>query len=503
MLTVGRMVLHRLADYIERSNNGVLTQLLVAVLFVGMMGSAIITELIGIHTIFGAFLFGAVMPNRSIFVRDLAEKTEDFTVVFLLPIFFAYTGLRTQFGLLNESSLWLDCVLVIAAATLGKFGGSTVAAKLAGLEWLEAAALGVLMNTRGLMELIILNIGLDLGVISPALFAMMVIMALVTTFATTPILAWVYPQKMFGESEESPVSIPVDASPAYSILVPVANPESQKGLVDLALALATPEGRNARIYPINMVRLGDEYTYASLPERADEMVLQSQQQLTALVDILATDYPGVVHPLSQLSDDIPSDLGRIAREAHADLVLLGWHRPTFVSDPLGGNVRRILEAATTDVAVFVDRGLALPLGSRIIVPYGGTSHDFLALELALRLALSHGANLTLMQTTPLSKETRDLVAFFQERVNLECVNLGQDPIEGMVEASRQASLLVVGTSPQWGTERHLFGPTPEELMTRCSSSLLIARHHRSVTPHLESLRLTSSPVPTLTVGGPR
>lgn len=500
MLTVGRMILNRLADYIERSNNGVLTQLLVAVLFLGMMGSAIITELIGIHTIFGAFLFGAVMPNRSIFVRDLAEKTEDFTVVFLLPIFFAYTGLRTQFGLLNESSLWLDCLLVIVAATLGKFGGSTIAAKLAGLEWRESAALGVLMNTRGLMELIILNIGLDLGVISPALFAMMVIMALVTTFATTPILAWIYPQKMFGESEEK---APVDTRPAYSILVPVANPESQKGLVDLALALATPEGRNARIYPVNMVRLGEEYTYASLPERADEMVQRSQQQLTALVDVLSRDYPGVVHPLSQLSDDIPSDLGRMAREAGADLVLLGWHRPTFVTDPLGGNVRRILEAATTDVAVFVDRGLTLPLNSRIIVPYAGTSHDFLALELALRLALSHGANLTLMQTTPLSKETRDLVAFFQERVNLECVNLGPDPIEGMVEASRQASLLVVGTSAQWGTERHLFGPTPEELMTRCSSSLLIARHHRSVTPHLESLRLTSSPVPALTVGGLR
>lgn len=344
MLTVGRTLLAQLADFVEKSNNGRLTQLWVAVIFIGLIISATITELIGIHNIFGAFLFGAVMPQRRVFVRDLAEKTEDFTVVFLLPIFFAYTGLRTQFGLLNNSSLWLDCALVVLAATLGKFGGSSLSAKLSGLNWRESSALGVLMNTRGLMELIILNIGLDLGVISPALFAMMVIMALVTTFATTPILEWIYPQDRFGvvsEEEEEVYLQAADPASTYSIVVPVANPDSQLGLLQMAQSLTLPEASASRIYPVNLVRLGDEYSFESLPEQAEKLVSQSRERLDALVRRVIVKHQQV-HSMSQLSDDIPGDIRRITQAYHADLVLLGWHRPTFTQDLLGGNVRPIL-----------------------------------------------------------------------------------------------------------------------------------------------------------------
>jgi Kef-type K+ transport system membrane component KefB len=109
-------------------------------------------------------------------------------IVLFLPAFFAFTGMRTQIGLLDTTADWLVCAAIIVVATLGKFGGSAVAARWTGMSWRDAGALGILMNTRGLMELIVLNIGLDLGVISPTLFAMLVIMALVTTFATTPLL---------------------------------------------------------------------------------------------------------------------------------------------------------------------------------------------------------------------------------------------------------------------------------------------------------------------------
>ena len=110
--------------------------------------------------------------------------------VLLLPAFFAFTGMRTQIGLLGSASDWFYCLVIVAVACLGKFGGSAVAARLSGLGWQESAALGTLMNTRGLMELIVLNIGLELGVISPTLFAMLVLMALATTMMTSPILAW-------------------------------------------------------------------------------------------------------------------------------------------------------------------------------------------------------------------------------------------------------------------------------------------------------------------------
>jgi Kef-type K+ transport system membrane component KefB len=167
----------------ERISQGVLALVLCALLFSGLM-----TEFIGIHAIFGAFLIGAVIPHHSRVARDLTDRLQDVVVVFLLPAFFAFTGMRTEINLLNGVQNWVLCGIIILVASAGKFGGTTIAARLVGLGWREGAALGILMNTRGLMELIVLNIGLDLKVISPTLFAMLVVMALVTTFATTPIL---------------------------------------------------------------------------------------------------------------------------------------------------------------------------------------------------------------------------------------------------------------------------------------------------------------------------
>jgi len=153
-----------------------------------LLVSAFITEAIGIHAIFGAFTLGAMIPHDSSLAQQLKAKLEDVVVVFFLPAFFAYTGLRTEVGLLSGGTAWLWCGVILAVASAGKFGGSFIAARLSGLGWRDAAQIGVLMNTRGLVELIVLNIGLDLKVISPTLFAMLVLMAVVTTVSTTPIL---------------------------------------------------------------------------------------------------------------------------------------------------------------------------------------------------------------------------------------------------------------------------------------------------------------------------
>jgi Kef-type K+ transport system membrane component KefB len=155
---------------------------------VALLFSALTAEWIGIHAIFGAFLLGAIIPHDCDIAVDFRHKLEDIVKILLLPAFFAYTGMRTEIGLVSGWQAWMFCAVIILVATLGKFGGTLAAARLTGLDWRLSAALGILMNTRGLMELIVLNIGLELGVISPKLFAMMVIMALVTTIATTPIL---------------------------------------------------------------------------------------------------------------------------------------------------------------------------------------------------------------------------------------------------------------------------------------------------------------------------
>ena len=191
-------VVRRLLPAFERAfrKRGELSDNLVAVIVVLVLVSALATEWLGIHLLFGAFLMGAIMPKTPDFVSYLLHKFESVTVVLLLPLFFAFTGLRTRIGVGGGRAIWFYSALVIVVAITGKLGGSMFAARLAGMPWREAASLGILMNTRGLMELVILNIGLDIGVISPAMFSIMVLMALVTTFMTTPLLEWVYPARL-------------------------------------------------------------------------------------------------------------------------------------------------------------------------------------------------------------------------------------------------------------------------------------------------------------------
>jgi Kef-type K+ transport system membrane component KefB len=180
--------------FVARYDKTHVSRTILAVALVAMLLSSLATEWIGIHAIFGAFLLGLVIPHDSAIARTLTARLQDLVTVLFLPAFFAFAGMRTQIGLVSGLENWLICGLIILVATAGKFGGSCLGARLTGLDWRESAQLGVLMNTRGLMELIVLNIGLDLKVISPTLFAMMVIMALVTTMGTGPALRMLSPK---------------------------------------------------------------------------------------------------------------------------------------------------------------------------------------------------------------------------------------------------------------------------------------------------------------------
>ncbi len=180
---------HTFQKHGEISENGMAFLILLALI------SALCTEKLGIHLLFGSFLMGAIMPKEPKFVRYILDRFETITITLLLPLFFAFTGLRTNIGLMKGPAMWFYAALIILAATVGKLGGSTIAGWLSGMQARDAAGLGTLMNTRGLMELVILNIGLDVKVISPALFSMMVLMALVTTFMTTPVLEMICPEQ--------------------------------------------------------------------------------------------------------------------------------------------------------------------------------------------------------------------------------------------------------------------------------------------------------------------
>jgi Kef-type K+ transport system membrane component KefB len=186
MIGFARPRLEGLVRAIDR--RGETTAGVISVAFLAILASALITEWIGIHALFGAFLLGVVTPHDSAVARELSKKLEDLVVVLALPVFFAYSGLRTRIGLLDDPAQWRDLLIIVAVASVGKIGGSFLAAWWQGVPRREAWGLGILMNTRGLMELIVLNVGLDLKVLSPDLFALLVLMAVITTVATTPLL---------------------------------------------------------------------------------------------------------------------------------------------------------------------------------------------------------------------------------------------------------------------------------------------------------------------------
>jgi Kef-type K+ transport system membrane component KefB/nucleotide-binding universal stress UspA family protein len=505
MVTVGRSFLQRLAIYYRRTRR--LNQLLLALIYMAVVASAVITELIGIHLIFGAFLLGTIMPKNAGLVREIAVKTEDFVLIFLLPVFFAYSGLRTQIGLVNRPELWLLCALVLFVAIAGKYAGTYIAARFSGIEKREASALGWLMNTRGLTELIVLNIGLSLGVITPLLFTMLVIMALVTTFMTSPLLEWTYPKRLIGldvlESEDEPeasreiIATGDSYGQIYRILVPVANPNTQKGLVQLAVAIALNNQQPTAVYPLSLIELSEDYAFESTPVEANRLIEERRQQLEELINTLEPPSTrSYVHPIIRISSNVARETAEIAELEPADLILVGWHRPAFSNNRLGGRVGQILTTAPVDVAVFIDRGKERL--ENLLVPYSANIHDDLAVILALRLLINRDTCLLKIlqvgtenrvkneMSYELHKMMEQLPQSVRDRIDIQTIE-ASEPIQAVVKASEGVDLTIAGTSRAWGIERQTLGRYTDELAIQCRSSLLITRRYSQVTSHLASV----------------
>jgi len=503
MVTVVRSFLKQLAKYYNRT--GKLSQFTLAGIYMGVVASALITELIGIHFIFGAFLLGAVMPKHVGLTRELAQKTEDFVLTFLLPIFFAYSGLRTQIGLLNSPTLWGLCALVLLVAISGKYVGTYVAARFCGVPNRDAMALGWLMNTRGLTELIVLNIGLSLGVISPLLFTMLVIMALVTTFMTSPLLEWLYPKQQIRlDVADQEIET---FEPDYRILVPIANPNTQKGLIQLAVAIAAgnlphPDLlASAAVYPLSLIQLPEDYAYESTPAEVERLTTERREQIAQAMNGLEPHHAMLVHPIIQVARDVAQETNIIAERDRTDLILMGWHRPAFSKNRLGGRVGQILSTARTDVAVFIDRQHGKL--ENLLVPYIPNVHNDLGLEIALRLLINNPTcHLTILriskaaQTADLNYELRTLMDHLPEAIRQRILIpevAANSPIEVVVQASEQADLTIAGASREWGLERQTLGVHADELAVQCKSSLLITRRYSRVTTHLASVLTPVAP----------
>ncbi len=320
MLKLVRPFLKRIGELYSSKES--LSKPIVGIFFVVLLISAWSTEIIGIHALFGAFMAGVIMPPNISFRNIFIEKVEDIALVLLLPLFFVFTGLRTQIGLLNEPGLWELCGIVILVAVTGKFAGSALAARFVGQNWHSSLTIGALMNTRGLMELVALNIGYDLGVLSPQMFAILVLMALVTTFITGPSLDLI--NKFFSPGEEEP-SLPGRSS-KYNVLLSFGSPHTGRQLVKIAHSLTCRSKDSSMITalhlsPANELNLFNESEYEN---ESFKLIREEAQKLDQA-------FTPVFRPVQDINEEITS----IANNGDYDLLLVGAGKSVYEGTILG------------------------------------------------------------------------------------------------------------------------------------------------------------------------
>ncbi|WP_276381107.1 cation:proton antiporter [Flavobacterium sp. H4147] len=321
MIKVVRPFLKRIGDLYAATDK--LSKPIVAIFFLTLVVSSYLTEIIGIHALFGAFIAGAIMPENIRFRNLFIEKVEDVALVLLLPLFFVFTGLRTQIGLLNEPYLWKIAGLIFLVAVAGKFLSSTLAAKFVGQSWKDSLSIGALMNTRGLTELVALNIGYDLGVLTPELFSMMVIMALATTFMTGPTLDLI---NWFFKSSKDDTEEDIILKNKYRILLSFDRPESGRALLKVADGLTNKRAESSEItamhlLPIEQIHHYNTDTYEI--EKFKEVIDES----TALNRNITTMF--------KASADIDNEIVNVANKSKNDLLLIGLGQSIYEGSLLG------------------------------------------------------------------------------------------------------------------------------------------------------------------------
>jgi Kef-type K+ transport system membrane component KefB len=320
MLFLVKPFLKKVGDLYATKDN--LSKSVVAIFLLTLIISSYLTEIIGIHALFGAFMTGAIMPDIPKFRNIFIEKVEDVSVILLLPLFFVFTGLRTEIGLINDAYLWQITGIIVLVAVIGKFLGSALAARFVGQNWKDSLTIGALMNTRGLMELVVLNIGYELGVLSPKIFTMMVIMALVTTVMTGPALDLI---NMLFKSKETR-SAKNKLNDTFKILLSFGNQEKGKSLLRLANSFVKNQKENTNITAMHL-SLSDEMHAYNLEDYEKETFQSIFEESANLNQELDTIFKATV--------DIESDIIDIASKGDYDLVLVGLGKSIFEGSFLG------------------------------------------------------------------------------------------------------------------------------------------------------------------------
>ncbi len=331
---------------------------IVALVFLLILVSSLLTEVIGIHALFGAFMAGVIMPENLNFKRVFTEKIEDLSLVVLLPLFFVSTGLRTEIGLINTGHLWMICLLITGVAIVGKFGGTLLASRYVGLNWNHSLTLSVLMNAKGLMELIVLNIGYELGILSPEIFAMLVLMALITTVITGPglnLIEWLRPKK---EKQHG-------TNKMYKVMLSFANPKMGATLLNVTRQLVMRSIKDTLFTALHISPRSDL--------SPDEASIFEKESFKSIRDV-AEKNKLTLNTIYVNTNEIYGEIMKTCRIEKPDFLILGSARTVFSKDILGGILKRIINEAPCDVLVFNERNFNR-INSMLIV-YFGNGDDF-------------------------------------------------------------------------------------------------------------------------------
>lgn len=393
-----------------------LSKPIVAIFFLTLIISAYATEIIGIHALFGAFMAGAIMPDNIKFRNIFIEKVEDVAVVLLLPLFFVFTGLRTEIGLLNDPYLWKITGLIILVAVVGKFIGSALAARFVGQNWKESLTIGALMNTRGLMELVVLNIGYDLGVLTPEIFAMMVIMALVTTFMTGPALDLI---NFVFKTKQEEIPSEISQINKFKVLVSFGNPDRGKSLLRMAHSLIKKMNGNAAVTAMHLVPTNELHFY-NLEQYEKESFTPVIQESENLKQKITTMF--------KATNDIDSEITDVANKGDYDLLIVGvgqsifegsllgkilgfttrfinpekllnqvtGRESLFENSPFDERTQNILNKSKVPVGVLIDKNFTSP--DLVFIPIFSENDNFLV-RLAQKLIHNSGSQITFIDVS--------------------------------------------------------------------------------------------------------
>jgi K+:H+ antiporter len=456
MATVVRRALaHVSAAYDEA---GHVPSVWMTAIFVGVLGSAFIAQWIGVAAIFGAFVFGVVMPRRADLSGEVTERLESFVVTVLLPLFFVVNGLKVDVSALGSAELWLIAAGILAVAVVGKWGAAAIAGLVGGMPRRDAIALGALMNTRGLTELLVLNIGLELGVITPTLFTILVLMALVTTLATGPALRLMDPKNRLASPPEEALAGALEAqrdeTDERAILIGALDERNIDALTSLGAALAASQPPRE----IVLTRLLEPLALAVGTSGEQRALESASTDLERRRRLLAE--AGVHARAAVFSSPAPGrDLVRLATEHDVDIVLVDGRRPLLGEGVPRGAVGEVLADAPCDVGVLVTRARTITIDAEhpVLVPFGGADHDWAALEAAAWLAASHGATLKLVGLRARDDDERDASRLLADAslVVQQMAGVGATPVlvdanaRAMIEAVSGAGIVLLGLSTDW------------------------------------------------------